>query len=285
MDPVLDLIKKQNLYFTTSGQDYLIKCLNPEHEDSNPSLRVDKVTGKTHCFACGFKTNLFKHFGLTGNFTSIKVAKLKEKLKELNISFNGVEFPGEMIPMTRTFRGISTKTLKEFGAFYTNSDEKLLDRLFFPIRDIRGKPVVFVGRHMLSQGNPRYLNVPGGVTMPLYPESFPEKYTSVVLVEGIFDMLNLHDRGLKNVSCTFGTNTLQNNLEMKMLPFKVQGIQKVYLMFDGDEAGFTAMDKLQPLLEEAGYVVEQIKLEEGTDPGEMSQEYVDSIKEYINVKP
>lgn len=283
MDPVLDLIKKQNLYFTTSGQDYLIKCLNPEHEDSNPSLRVDKITGKTHCFSCGFKTNIFKFFGLTGNFTSIKIAKLKEKLKELNVSFNGVEFPCEIIPMTRTFRGISTKTLKEFGAFYTNGpDEKLVDRLFFPIRDIRGKPSVFVGRHMLSQGNPRYLNVPSGVTMPLYPETFKEKFNCVVLVEGIFDMLNLYDKGLHNVSCTFGTNTLQNNLDLKMLPFKVQGIQKVYLMFDGDEAGRTAMTKLQPLLEEAGYTVEQVQLEDGSDPGEMSQEYVDSIKEYIS---
>lgn len=282
MDHVLDLINKQKLSFNASGRDYLVKCLNPEHEDSSPSMRIDKVTGKFHCFACAFKGDLFKHYGVVGNFTSIKTAKLKEKLKALNINFNGVEFPGEMIPMTRTFRGISSRTLKEFGAFYTTSDEKLQDRLFFPIKDIRGKPVVFVGRLMLSQGTPRYLNVPGGITMPLYPESFPDKYTSVVLVEGLFDMLNLYDKGLKNVSCTFGTNTLQNNLDMKMLPLKVQGIQKVYLMFDGDEAGREAMKKLQPLLEEAGYEVEIIPVEDDNDPGNYSQEEVDSVREWIN---
>jgi DNA primase len=282
MDYVQDLLKKEGLYFTVSGKDFLIKCLNPDHEDSNPSCRVDKITGLTHCFSCGFKTNIFKHFGLTGNHTSIKTAKLKEKLRELNISSNGVEFPGDMVPMTKPFRGISTKTLKEFGAFFTHASETLSDRVFFPITDIRGKPLLYVGRHMLSQGNPRYLNQPSGVTMPIFPEVYTEKYTCAILVEGIFDMLNLYDKGLRNVSCTFGTNTLQNNTASKLLALKTQGISKIYLMFDGDEAGRVAMTKLKPILEELEFLVEIITLEDGSDPGELSQEYVDSIKEYIN---
>lgn len=283
-DPVLDLINKQKLHFTVSGQDYLIACLNPSHEDSNPSLRVDKTIGKMHCLACGFKGNLFKHFGLSGNFVSIKVAKLKAKLQDLNISFNGVEFPEEMVPMSKPFRGISLKTLRKFGAFYTHSDEKLVDRVFFPIKDIRGKTVVFVGRHMVSQGNPRYINYPRNVTMPVFPLTFGARYKSVVLVEGVLDMLNVYDKGLENVACTFGTNTLYNDTSLKLLAFKAQGIEKIYLMYDGDEAGRTAMEKLKPILEELGYAVEIITLEDGTDPGDLNQEYVDSIKEYISEK-
>lgn len=285
-DPVLDILNKEGIPFTVSGKDYVTRCLNPEHDDKNPSFRIDKVTGVAHCFSCGFKINIFKHFGITGNFTSIKVAKLKEKLKELNISFNGVEFPlDQTIPITKTFRGITAKTLKEFEAFYvSHGDETLQDRIFFPIKDIRGRTIVFVGRHMLSDGNPRYLNYPRGVTMPVFPESLKEPSKSLVLVEGIFDMLNLYDKGLRNVACTFGTNTLQKNAALKLLPFKTQGVTKIYLMYDGDQAGQEAMTKLQPLLEEADYIVEQIKLEDNTDPGELSQEYVDSIKEYINEK-
>jgi DNA primase len=279
---VQELLKKKDIYFIASGKDYLIKCLNPEHEDSNPSCRIDKVTGATHCFACGFKTNIFKFFGLTGNHTSIKVAKLKEKLKELSINSKGVEFPGEQIPMIKTFRGISPKTLKEFGAFYTHEKEELEDRLFFPIRDLRGKAVVYVGRHMLSSGNPRYLNYPSGARIPMYPEVYKDKYESAVLVEGMFDMLNLYDKGMQNVSCCFGTNTLQKDTASKLLPLRTLGVRKIYLMFDGDEAGRTAMDKLQPLIEEIGFQVEKINLEDDTDPGELDQESVDSIKEWIN---
>lgn len=283
-DHVLDLLKKQNISFTVSGRDYLVRCLNPEHDDSNPSCRIDRITGVTHCFSCGFKTNIFKHFGLVGNFTSIKIAKLKEKLKDLVINFNGVEFRSEMIPITKPFRGISTKTLKEFNAFYVNDSGELSDRIWFPIKDLRGKISVYVGRHMMSNGNPRYLNYPRGVQMPVYPEVFKNSYNSAVLVEGIFDMLNLYDKGLHNVCCTFGTNTLFKEPEIKLLSLKTQGIAKLYLMFDGDEAGQEAMTKLEPVLQEAGYLTEKITLEPDTDPGELTQEYVDSIKEYISEK-
>lgn len=286
MDPVLDLLKKENLKFTVSGQDYLIKCLNPDHEDSNPSCRVDKVTGITHCFSCGFKTNIFKFFNIVDNFTSIKIAKLKAKLTELKINSNGVEFPEAITPVTKPFRGISTKTLKEFDSFYVNNaNSELTDRIWFPIKDIRDRVVVYVGRHTLSDSNPRYLNYPKGVQMPIYPETFKNRYKSVVLVEGIFDMLNLYDKGLENVSCTFGTSTLFKDADIKLLSLKSQGISKIYLMFDGDEPGREAMDKLEPiLLEELGFMVEKIILPEDSDPGELSQEYVNSIKEYISEK-
>lgn len=59
-DPVLDILKKNGLAPAVSGRDYLIKCLNPEHDDSNPSFRIDRVSGVAHCFSCGFKTNIFK---------------------------------------------------------------------------------------------------------------------------------------------------------------------------------------------------------------------------------
>ena len=283
-DYVLDLIKKQGLTYKLSGKDYLIACLNPDHDDSNPSFRVDKITGISHCFSCGYKVNIFKHYGVVANFTSIKIAKLKDKLRNLHIDFNGVDFPEDMVPMLKPFRGITAKTLKEFGAFYTHGSEKLQDRIFFPIKDVRGKNIVYVGRHMMSQGNPRYLNYPTGVTMPIFPESFKGPAKSAVLVEGIFDMLNLYDKGLHNVCCTFGTNTLFKEAALKLLALRTQGISKIYLMYDGDEAGQQAMDKLIPVLEEAQYTVEKITLEDGTDPGELSQEYVDSIKEYINEK-
>lgn len=283
-DHVLDLIKKQGLAYSISGRDYVVACLNPEHSDSNPSFRIDKTTGICHCFSCGYKTNIFKHFGVVANFTSIKIAKLKEKLRNLHIDSNGVDFPEITIPISKPYRGITLKTLREFEAFYTTTNDKLVDRIFFPVKDVRGKNVVFVGRHMLSQGNPRYLNFPSGAVMPIFPEIYKERHKSAVLVEGVFDMLNLYDKGLRNVSCTFGTNTLFKDTALKLLTLRTQGISKIYLMYDGDEAGQQAMDKLIPVLEECEYEVEKIVLEDGTDPGELSQEYVDSIREYINEK-
>jgi len=280
-DPVLELLNKNNLAFTVSGRDYLVKCLNPEHEDSNPSFRVDKVTGVAHCFSCGFKTNIFKFFGVFTNPVPIRVAALKEKLAELKLSGTGLDLPSGHTPYTKQFRGISPQTLRHFEAFYTNTVEKLQDRIVFPVKDITNKIVVFVARHTMSNGNPRYINYPSGVKMPVYPSYLPTGYKSMVLVEGIFDMLNLYDKGLENVVCTFGTNTIQNDLKGKMLPFKAQGITHIYLLFDGDEAGKKAAQLAKPAIESEGFIVEIINLPEDTDPGELDVENVRAIAEYI----
>lgn len=93
-------------------------------------------------------------------------------------------------------------------------------------------------------------------------------------------MLNLYDKGLHNVSCVFGTDSLKSSAAEKLLPFKVQGIQKIFILFDGDEAGRNAATELKPKIEEQGFIVEIINLEDGTDPGGFNQEYVDSLKEY-----
>jgi len=279
-DPVLDLLKQKAVYFSISGKDYVTKCFNPEHADSNPSFRIDRVSGIAHCFSCGFKTNIFKFYGLLTNNTSIRVAKLKDKLKALQVSTEGLEPLDGARPVNSVFRGISTQTLKYFGAFETDRVDKMEDRIIFPVKDIRNKTVCYVGRHSLSNGNPRYVNYPSGVTIPLFPTRFSEKHKTIVLVEGIFDMLNCYDKGLHNVVCTFGTTKLLTDVPEKLLSFKVMGIQKVFILYDGDTAGREAARKIKPLIEESGFMCEIIDLPEGDDPGIISQDYVDSIKEY-----
>lgn len=283
-DPVLDLLNKNSIDYKLSGRDYLVKCFNPEHEDSNPSFRIDRVTGIAHCFSCGFKTNVFKYFNVFTNPIPIKIAKLKEKLGDLMLTTDGLTMPPGSTPWTKPFRGVSPKTLKKFEAFYTNQVEKLQDRIVFPIWDITEKTKVFVARHTLSNGNPRYINYPAKVQIPLFPAVIPYDTTSIVMVEGIFDMLNLYDKGLHPVVCTFGTNTLQNDTKLKLLPYRAQGITKIYILFDGDEAGETAAKTVKPLIEDCGFLAEIITLPDGTDPGELDQENVNSIKNYIGYK-
>lgn len=278
-DPVLDLLNKNALSYTVSGRDYLTKCLNPDHEDTNPSFRIDRISGVAHCFSCGFKTNIFKYFGIFTNPVPIRILSLKQKLAKLTAAVEQ-ELPQGYTPWTKPFRGISAQTLKHFGAFYTNQTEKLIDRIIFPIKDITNRTKAFVGRHTLSNGNPRYLNYPSGVELPLFPSYLERAEKTLVLVEGLFDMLNLYDKGLHNAVCCFGTNTLQNSTKEKLLPFKAQGVTHVYILFDGDEAGEKAAKQLKPIIEQDEFIVEIIKLPDGVDPGELNQVEVTSIKEY-----
>lgn len=280
-DPVADLLKEKGIYFTISGKDYVTKCFNPDHTDTNPSFRIDRTTGICHCFSCGFKANIFKHFGLLTNNVSIRIVKLKEKLKALNESTNGLEELDGAIPITKSFRGVSPSTLKEFGAFYTDRVDKMEDRIIFPIKDVRDKTVCYVGRHTLSNANPRYQNYPTGASVPMFPAKLNARYRSIVLVEGLFDLLNCYDKGLHNVVCTFGTVKLLNEVAAKLFPYKVMGVEKIFLLFDGDTPGREAAAKTKPLIEEAGFICEIIDLPEGTDPGEMGLEDINSLIEYV----
>ncbi len=278
---VEQLLVQHGVAYRPSGKDFLTKCFNPDHTDSNPSFRIDRVTGVSHCFSCGWKMNLFKFYGVASNNASIRVAKLKEKLRILNESTNGLEVLEGTVPFNGVFRNISSQTLKEFGAFKTDRVVGLEDRIIFPIKDVRNKVTAYVGRHTMSDGNPRYKTHPSGCLLSLYPTHLPNKPYCIILVEGIFDLLNLWDKGLKNVVCTFGTDGLLNHTAEKLLPFKAAGVSKVFIMYDGDDAGRNASEKLKPLIEEAGFEVENIELEDETDPGDMPQEYVNEIIEYI----
>ena len=69
---VQDLLDKKDIQYTPKGQDFLVRCINPEHNDSNPSMRIDQVTGVFQCFSCEFKGNLFTHFGEKANQLHLK---------------------------------------------------------------------------------------------------------------------------------------------------------------------------------------------------------------------
>ena len=56
---VEDLLIKQNVSYIPKGADFEVSCLNPEHPDRNPSMRIDRITGVFNCFSCEFKGNLF----------------------------------------------------------------------------------------------------------------------------------------------------------------------------------------------------------------------------------
>lgn len=279
-EPVLNILKDKGLSFTSSGKDYLIKCLNTEHEDSNPSLRVDKISGIAHCFACGWKRNLFKHYGLISNTASIKVAKLKQKLQDLQLSLFEIPFPKGSIPYTQKFRGISIATLRHFEAIYTHEDDTYKDRIIFPIRDITGKVANFIARHVNTDAKPKYLIKPSGVSIHPYPIKLEQHSFSIILVEGIFDMLNMYDKGARNVITVFGTQSMLSNTRVELMPYKIQGVTKVFILFDGDDAGITAANTLKPLVEECGFFAEIISLPEDKDPGELDEEEIRSIMEY-----
>ena len=225
VNEVETLLNNESVHFIPSGRDYLIRCLNPDHEDRPQST--------------------------------------------------GLKIPQKSIPILSSYRGISLKTLKEFEAFTHNLE--FPGRIVFPMRSSSGKIVAFNARATEPGVEPRYEIYPRGVTLSMYPGSINPINGSIFIVEGIFDFLNVYDKGLTNSVALLGVTTLHDKKGLnkeKVAQFKLSGVTKIYLMLDGDTAGRKAMEELKPLLEAADFYVEIIDLEDDTDPGDLGSEDV-----------
>jgi len=283
---VEELLERENLRYKSAGKDVLVHCLNPEHADSSPSMRIDRLTGMFNCFSCSYSGNIFTHYKESVDTLGIRVIQLKKKIAE--VLSDDMVLPLGCEPFNRSHRGISGETYKEFGAFIHDNYD---GRIVFPIYDITGRLLAVLGRYAFSDATPKYLFDPPHVVLPLYPARPEVEKDAIVIVEGIFDVLNLWDKGLKNVICTFGKSMGETRKKekkeivlQKFLPLKIQGIKKVYILYD--KGAESSEEKLANLLSPL-FITEALKyplFTEEKDAGNMNQEEVDALKEYINEK-
>lgn len=270
------LLEEKGVDYKLQGKDAVIRCLSPDHDDHNPSMRVDKVTGMFHCFSCGFKGNLFTHFGAPQSPLEVKKAMLKEKIAEKRASAIGIKLPTGAMMYNGTLRNISAETLKIWSAFTWDDGDKFTGRVIFPIRDITGKTVGLIGRLLRDDPTrPKYHIYPPGLKLPLCPAKPKMIQSRVILVEGIFDALNLWDKGLKNTVCCFGTQSVD---WVKLSILKMQGATGMDIMFDGDEAGQLAATKVESICDQLGLAHQTINLKQGNDPGNFTEEGVARLK-------
>ena len=280
---VEELLQKNNIFYKYAGKDVLVSCLNPEHPDRNPSMRIDRLSGLFNCLSCSFKGNIYAHFDETVDINNLMVLKIKDKIS--NIMQTEFTLPLGTEPFRRKFRGISAETYQEFSAFLHSDYE---DRIVFPIHDITGKLKGIIGRKTFSDAGSKYLIKPSGKALPLFPPQVEPYKDSVIVVEGIFDLLNLYDKGLKNVVCTFGKqlgdvkNLQKKEINLnKFLPLKIQGIKKLFILYDtGAEK---SSDNLAELVSSL-FLAESVKFplfNQDKDAGNLTQEEVNKLKEFI----
>lgn len=271
---VEELLQSKHVPFMPKGKDFVVSCLNPEHDDNNPSMRIDQITGIFHCFSCGFKGNVFVHFGEKASFLHLRRELVKKKIREKRAESVGLPFPRSALPYVGNWRNIKPETYRKFEAFQEH--EAFVGRIVFPIRDISGRIVAFNARHMTG-GTPKYLISPPGARMPLFPAKIDPIQASVILVEGIYDMINLHDKGLTNAVCCFGTRNIN---EEKLSILRLQGIEEAIVFFDGDEAGQTAAAKVQEMCENVDLLTRNINVVD-IDPGALTENQVEKLKDKL----
>ena len=283
---VEELLNEQGKSFLPSGKDFVVRCLNPDHEDKNPSFRIDRVSGLGHCFSCGFATDIFAYYGKIPSLLNNNIEMVRKKIKKIFYDRHGVQIPSGANFMEESYRGLPVSLVKDRKFFTVSkdsfSDMNLQDYIVVPMYDSEDKIAAFTARHKLKEGEPKYKIYPKNAEVPLYPFDYKIINSSLLVIESMFDALHLMAHGIENVVASSGTESFLIKLKQNEASFRIQGLAKIYLMMDGDKAGRSANEKLHKFItEKAGFMCEIIELQEDSDPSDLTAEDIQQLKKHI----
>ena len=164
--------------------------------------------------------------------------------------------------------------------------DRFRDRLMCPVVDISGDCVGFSGRLLGDDRAAKYINSPEN---PIYKKSkllfglnlaregFRERGRAI-LVEGNFDVVSLHQAGFTETVAPLGTALTEEQAGRL-----ARIVDRVILLFDGDEAGRAATLKSLQILLAAELDVRIASLPKGVDPDDLvrsqGREAVEAILE------
>lgn len=153
---------------------------------------------------------------------------------------------------------------KEGGGYY----DTFRNRLLFTIADLHGRAIGFGGR-VMDDSLPKYINSPESAVynksevlfgLDLAKKGMREQ-GSAIIVEGYFDHLALYRAGFTNVVATCGTALTPPHLKLLR-----RYAERVYMLFDGDEAGRKATVRSMELFLEEGFPAKVVEVPPEDDP-------------------
>jgi Toprim domain/DNA primase catalytic core, N-terminal domain/CHC2 zinc finger len=165
-------------------------------------------------------------------------------------------------------RGIRITTAEEFGVgFYSGKSTVIKDpyRIVIPIHNPAGELIAYVGRSLDPGVKDKY-HFPSGFHKSL--ELFNlHRVTSeaVIVVEGFFGSMRLHQAGFPNVVALMGRTLGEAQLCL------LERFKRVVLMLDGDSPGREATEAIVPKIA-ARCFVRSIFLKDGEEPDRLPPE-------------
>ncbi len=146
--------------------------------------------------------------------------------------------------------------------------DRFRSRVMVPIMDLRGNVIAFGGR-ILEDGTPKYLNSP---ETPIFNKGrclfgldrardAASQVNTLVVVEGYFDVMVLHQFGIHHAVAPLGTALTADHVALIR-----RFVKNVVLMFDGDAAGLKATLRTLDIFLNSGVTVKVVRLPSGEDP-------------------
>lgn len=146
--------------------------------------------------------------------------------------------------------------------------DRFVNRVMFPIIDLRGNVIAFGGRIMTDE-KPKYLNTSDTPVFKKSENLFSLNNAkssgtrTLILCEGYMDVIALNQAGFTNAVATLGT-ALTNEQAVLMKRYA----DEVIICYDADGAGQKATARAIQILRNAGLPIKILTVPSGKDPDE-----------------
>ncbi len=177
-------------------------------------------------------------------------------------------------------RGIKEGTAEHFGIGYFYGKGSMADRVVIPIHNGEGELIAYAGRAIDDEVEPKY-RFPSGFRKSLVLFNLHRAENSsdrVVLVEGFFDVMKVHQAGFPYVIALMGCemSEAQENL-------LIESFNEVIIMLDADESGRSAASQIASRIVRKLFV-RIVDVPEGKQPDQLSSDEIRQILNFLKPK-
>lgn len=272
---ILSIVQKLGIKYTDHGDYIKFRCINPAHNDSNPSMTMIKANGYTRCWSCGLTHN-FASFIRAVSHKSIKdfidinkfdrefISSLSQKeviqkfeknaergLRILSGEFLDVSYNLNVMNYLKSIN-VFKEAIKYFHIQYIKNAEitfrplgegtKIYNRIIIPIKE-NGKLVNLECRDYTNKQKPKVLYPRGSKADLLWNYDNLDFDKPLIVVEGIKSALRIWQFISKNVTATLGSGL--GNIQKQL----ISRIKNLILFPDNDKAGKDMIHQVDKVME------------------------------------
>ena len=276
-----------------SGKGQYRGCCPIHRGDGRDAFHVNLGRNVFHCFSCGAGGTVLDFVAAMEGCSLFAAAQRLQAMTRpstpLTLTPNGKELVTERrkAPSPLRFkltgidwahpylaeRGITEETAVEFGVGFYSGPGLMHGRLVIPIHNAAGELVAYCGRSV-DQTQPRYRAPPAFAKSEILfnmHRAASGGDNSVVVVEGFFDCMKVHQAGVRSVVGLMGSALYEPQRQALLEKFR-----HVILLLDGDSAGRKAStiiaQKLRPHCH-----VRVILLPDGIQPDQLPVKDIENI--------
>ena len=281
-----------------SGKDQYRGCCPIHQGDGRDAFHANLARDVFHCFSCDAGGTVLDFVAAMEGCSLFEAAR---RIQAIGCSPDGLESApngkelvtkGRRVPAPLHFtltgidsshpylaeRGIAEETAIEFGVGFYAGPGLMHGRLVIPIRNAGGELIAYCGRSV-DQTQPRYRLPPAFTKSEILfnmhrAAAGVEK--SVVVVEGFFDSMKVHQASVRSVVGLMGAVLYEPQRQALLERFR-----HVILMMDGDPTGRRASTVIAQRLR-PHCSVRAIFLPDGVQPDQLAAKHIRKILQSAN---